>query len=387
MRACPACGASNEATDDFCGNCGGYLGWSDAAPSPPAAADGGDRAAADPGAGTPGGAEAPAGRGTPEGPVTAEGSGTADGRRAAAPGAGPTVGRAQPADPGTVTGHGPERASAPGPDGARRTDGPTPPDEAPRPVKPAKAAAPRPVVRPVVAQDDTTGVPCPSCRALNPPHRRFCRRCAAPLAPVAAVAALPWWRTLWPLRRRVRGGSGRMARLLVILAVTVALCAGGFLLLPAGRHLIEDTRDKLGKAQAVTPAQVHATAELRGHPATDTTDGLSNRYWASPRSGASVTYTFESPFRLVDLIITNGASASAEEYGRQGRALRMTMEATVKGGQVRRQQLTLGDKPGPQTFPVGISDVTAISLTLEAPAGLSGGRHIALAEVEFFRRS
>ncbi|WP_272926856.1 zinc ribbon domain-containing protein, partial [Streptomyces sp. SID486] len=29
MRECPACGASNEATDDFCGNCGGYLGWSD----------------------------------------------------------------------------------------------------------------------------------------------------------------------------------------------------------------------------------------------------------------------------------------------------------------------------------------------------------------------
>lgn len=29
MRACPVCGASNGSTDDFCGNCGSYLGWSD----------------------------------------------------------------------------------------------------------------------------------------------------------------------------------------------------------------------------------------------------------------------------------------------------------------------------------------------------------------------
>ncbi|NEB74861.1 zinc-ribbon domain-containing protein, partial [Streptomyces sp. SID14478] len=31
MRECPACGASNGDTDDFCGNCGSYLGWSDEA--------------------------------------------------------------------------------------------------------------------------------------------------------------------------------------------------------------------------------------------------------------------------------------------------------------------------------------------------------------------
>ncbi|MGW4856704.1 zinc ribbon domain-containing protein, partial [Streptomyces sp. NPDC004288] len=28
MRACPACGAANDPADDFCGNCGAYLGWS-----------------------------------------------------------------------------------------------------------------------------------------------------------------------------------------------------------------------------------------------------------------------------------------------------------------------------------------------------------------------
>lgn len=260
-------------------------------------------------------------------------------------------------------------------------------DDTPLPVKPARAVAPRPVVRPVAAQEDSTsGVPCPACRTPNPPHRRFCRRCAEPLTPVVVPAALPWWRTVWPLRRRTRAGSGRVVRLLVILAVVLALCAGGFLLLPAGRHLIEDTRDKLGKAKAVTPAHVAASAQVPGHPASATTDGLRNRYWGAPRSGAWVTYTFDAPFRLVDLIITNGASKSAQEYARQGRALRVELEVTVEDGQVERQELALSDKPGPQTFATGISDAKTIRLTLTSPAGLTHGRHLALAEVEFFQR-
>ncbi|HWU09898.1 MAG TPA: zinc ribbon domain-containing protein, partial [Streptomyces sp.] len=168
--------------------------------------------------------------------------------------------------------------------------------------------------------------------------------------------------------------------------VVVALCAGGFLLLPAGRHLFEDTRDKLGKPKPVTPSRVTATAQLPGHPAADTTDGLSNRYWAVPGPGASVTYTFGKPFRFVDLIITNGASKTAEEYAREARALRMDMEVTAQDGRVHRKPIALSDKPGPQTVPVGISDVTAVRLTLSAPAGPARGRHIALAEVEFFQR-
>lgn len=263
---------------------------------------------------------------------------------------------------------------------------PTRPD-APRPVKPAKAAAPRPVVRPVTADEDSAGVPCPVCGTPNQPHRRFCRRCAAPLVAVAAPAPLPWWRTVWPFRRRTRAGSGRLTRLLVILAVVLALCAAGFLLLPAGRNLFEDTRDKLAKAKAVTPARVTATDQVPGHPPDLTTDGLSNRYWAVSGPGASVTYTFGKPFRLVDLIVTNGASKSAEEYARQARALRLDMEVTGQDGKVHRQEIDLSDKPGAQTVPVGISDVRRVRLTLGAPVGLTHGRRIALAEVEFFQRA
>ncbi|NYV73903.1 zinc ribbon domain-containing protein, partial [Streptomyces sp. UH6] len=196
------------------------------------------------------------------------------------------------------------------------------------------------------------------------------------------------WRTMWPLgRRRVRAGSGRATRFLVVLVVLAALCAGGFLLLPAGRALVEDTRDKLGKSKPVTPVSVEASAEVPRHPAKNTTDGLSNRYWGAPSPGASVTYTFRKKFRFVDLIVTNGASKSPESYPRQARALQLDLEVTTQDGERHRKELTLSDKPGPQTFPIRVSDAKTVRLTLRSPVGLTEGRHLALAEVEFFARS
>ncbi|MEV4443723.1 zinc-ribbon domain-containing protein, partial [Streptomyces sp. NPDC049577] len=236
------------------------------------------------------------------------------------------------------------------------------------------------------APEEVSGPPCPACGTPNPPGRRFCRRCAHPLTPAEERTPLPWWRTVWPFRRRVRAGSGRAVRLLVILGVVLALCVAGFLLLPAGRALFEDTRDKLGDAKAVTPVDVSAIAQLPSHPATNTTDGLSNRYWGAPGPDASVTYTFGKPFRLVDLVVTNGASASPEQYAREARALRMDLEVTSADGTVHRSSLTLGDKPGPQTFPTGITDVVTVRLVLRSVTGLSEGRHVAVAEVEFFQR-
>jgi hypothetical protein len=175
-------------------------------------------------------------------------------------------------------------------------------------------------------------------------------------------------------------------RFLVILAVVVALCAGGLLLLPAGRAVFEEARDKVGKPRPVTPVDIEASAQVPRHPATNTTDGLSNRYWGAPAPGASVTYTFRKPFRLVDLIIVNGPSKSPEDYARQARALRLDLEVTGQDGMRHRRELTLSDKPGPQTFPLGISDVKTVRLVLRSAVGLTAGRHLALAEVEFFRR-
>jgi hypothetical protein len=221
----------------------------------------------------------------------------------------------------------------------------------------------------------------------NLPGRRFCRRCAAPLNPAPKPAPLPWWRTVWPFRRRVRAGSGRGVRLVVILVAVAALCAAGVALLPAGRALFEDTRDKLGKPRPVTPATSRASAEVSGHPVGRTTDGVTNSYWGAPAPGASVTYTFRKPFRLVDVIITNGPSKNARQYARQARALEMDLVVTTSDGEQRTRKLALSDKPGPQPFRTGFSDVKSIRLVLRSPVGLTAGRHLALAEVEFFQRT
>ncbi|MFB7775327.1 NADase-type glycan-binding domain-containing protein [Streptomyces bauhiniae] len=368
MRECPACGASNEATDDFCGNCGSYLGWS----------EGSERSSR----GRSGAAAA-----EPVEPV--EPVAEPEPEPAPEPVAEPAPTRTAEAAPPTPA---PAPAPAPTPEPTPAAPRPaTPvspaPPAAPQPVKPAKAVAPRPVVRPLPADEDTSGIPCPVCRTPNPPHRRFCRKCAAPLAPVTAPEPLPWWRTVWPFRRRTRAGSGALTRLLVILAVVLALCVAGFLLLPAGRKLIEDTRDKLGTPKAVSPSRVIATAELPGHSAQLTTDGLTNRYWAIPGKGASVTYSFAKPFRFVDVIVTNGASKNAEDYRTQARALHLDMDVYSEDGDVQRKEIDLSDKPGPQPIAVGMSRVTSVRLTLSDPVGLSGGRHVALAEVEFFQRT
>ncbi|WP_327691425.1 zinc ribbon domain-containing protein [Streptomyces sp. NBC_00461] len=536
MRACPACGASNGPGDDFCGNCGTYLGWSEepqahtpAATSPerpvqepsepepstpeqsvpepepstpsqppaPAPASstadaptsaapartsslrsrltGRSRGEADrPGTGqtpdtrsgaderpdTPPGQSAtdeareapstPTPAPTPAGSAsgvsaTADGSGTAvprtgdeagpavsgtpprppqppatppvrpaasasgvsataDGSGTAVPrtgdGSGPAVSGTPPrppqppAAPPVRPASAPATRDIPGPRQPGSPETPTPtPAPAPAPaqdpivaVRPAKPQAPRPVVRPTVVPDEVAGRPCPSCGTPNPPDRRFCRRCATDLKPTAKAAPLPWWRTVWPFRRRVRAGSGRAVRLLVILAVVVALCAGVFLLLPAGRALFEDTRDKLSDPKAVTPSGIEASAQIPGHPAKNTTDGLRNRYWGTPAAGASVKYTFGKPFRMVDLIITNGASKEPQEYAREGRALQMDLEVTTADGERHDKELTLSDKPGPQTIITGISDVKTVRLVLRSPTGLKPGRHLALAEVEFFQR-
>jgi hypothetical protein len=49
VRSCPQCGANVQDTDDFCGNCGTYLGWLDAESEPePEAAGAGQPAAVQP---------------------------------------------------------------------------------------------------------------------------------------------------------------------------------------------------------------------------------------------------------------------------------------------------------------------------------------------------
>ncbi|MBD0689481.1 zinc ribbon domain-containing protein [Streptomyces sp. CBMA123] len=255
-------------------------------------------------------------------------------------------------------------------------------------MQPAKPIAPRPVVRAAAADEAQDGPPCPRCGTPNLPERRFCRRCAAPLTVTAAAAKLPWWRTRWPFRRRVRiGGSGNALRRAIALIVLLALVVAGVLLWPLGKSAYQDVLDKLGSTAPIAPSLTTASAAVEGHPATAADDGLSNTYWGAPAIGDSIGFTFRSPFRLVDLIVHTGGSADPEQFRQQARPLVLSLEVTASDGEVHRKQVTLNDQPGPQTVATGISDVVQVKLTVREAAGTGPGRTIALAEVEFFKRT
>ncbi|MFB7915876.1 zinc ribbon domain-containing protein [Streptomyces sp. NPDC056061] len=255
-------------------------------------------------------------------------------------------------------------------------------------VQPAAPIARRPVVRPVDTDEEPDGPPCPACGTPNLPERRFCRRCAAPLQAREGPKPLPWWRTMWPLRRRVRGGgTGRVLRRSLLVLLIVGLLFVGYLLLPAGRLLIEDVRDKRGGTEGISPVRATASSATRGHPATAAIDGVTNTYWGAPALGASLTCFFDKPFRLVGVTVYTGVSKEPQEFRQGARPTRADMIVTTADGDVHKRELTFTDKPEPHTERLGISDVVSVEFVLRAASGQGEGRPIAVGDVEFFKRT
>ncbi|MFQ6850725.1 zinc ribbon domain-containing protein [Streptomyces sp. 35M1] len=440
MRSCPACGTANGESDDFCGNCGSYLGWSsepvrrgrtrepepvpEPVPAPEPATNPAAKPEPVPESGpapepAPGPAVNPAAEAEAPAPEAAPDPGPAARPEAPArPEQPPEAPRPVPAPPaGTAPTPVPQRPSAlPPPPGPARppvppvppgrptpapvrpgvpASAPTPPSapEADRTdgpigaVRPARPVARRPVVRPVAADEAPDGPPCPACGTPNLPGRKFCRRCAAPLQVREQPAALPWWRTVWPFRRRVRGGSGRALRRTLLVLAVAGLVLAGFLFFPLGRYAYEDVRDKLGGTAEISPTGVSASAAAPGHPASAAIDGLTNKYWGAPALGASLTCSFGTPFRLVGIVVHTGVSKEPQEFRRGARPTRADLLVTTEDGRVHKKAVTFNDKPGKQTVRMGISDVRSVELVLREAAGQGEGRPVAVGEVEFFRRT
>ncbi|MFD3817304.1 zinc ribbon domain-containing protein [Streptomyces rubiginosohelvolus] len=461
MRSCPACGTANGESDDFCGNCGAYLGWSsepvrrgrapdlepeeesvpepEVGPEPAVVPE--PEVVPEPAHEPPPKPVAAAGVPAPEPEPRSvpapepEPARTAEPESAPGPGAKPEAGagtrapQAEPAPPPAPPATARPKAPAPTPvpatpppPPARPSVPPAPPVPSVPPVRPAPAPAPvrpgvpttattsgpgntsdadepvgavrparpvarRPVVRPVAADEAPDGPPCPACGTPNLAGRKFCRRCAAPLQVREQPAALPWWRTVWPFRRRVRGGSGRALRRTLLVLAVAGLVLAGFLFFPLGRYAFEDVRDKLGGTAEISPTGVTASAAAPGHPGSAAIDGLTNKYWGAPALGASLTCSFGTPFRLVGIVVHTGVSKEPQEFRRGARPTRADLLVTTKDGKVHKKAVTFNDKPGKQTVRMGISDVRSVELVLREATGQGEGRPIAVGEVEFFRRT
>ncbi|WP_447009220.1 zinc ribbon domain-containing protein [Saccharothrix hoggarensis] len=311
VRQCPQCGAPVPDGDDFCGNCGTYLGWADQLPTEP--------------------------------------------------------------DLPQLT------LDSVLPDPAPPTAAALLPDQ-PGPVPPARPVPRRPL-RTAAAADTVTGPPCPSCGTPNPPGRRFCRRCAAPLrGDVRRHSGRSGRRWRW------HGDRSRWLRRLVALLAVAVLALAVVLFQPTALRLLEDLRDRLATPAPVAPSVATATAEVAGHPASAAVDGLSNRYWGAPAVGDAVEFTFTTPFRLLSVVVHTGAGVEPAVFAGQARATALDVVVTASDGTHRTIPVVLGDRSGPQRTDTGVSDVVRVRLVVRGAAGLEPGRHVALGEVEFFRR-
>jgi len=175
-------------------------------------------------------------------------------------------------------------------------------------------------------------------------------------------------------------------RRLVALAAVVVLVVAAVLFLPQATALWEDLRDRLATPAPLAVAEVSASASVPGHPASAAVDALSNRYWGTTGQGESIDFGFAAPFRLLSVVVHTGASTEEDVFAAQARPSALDMVVGTEDGATHTVPITLADEPGPQTTDTGISDVVRIRLVVRSVAGAAPGRHVALGEVEFFRR-
>jgi hypothetical protein len=399
---CTACGERAEAGVQFCGGCGAFLEWSE-----PAAATAGREARTGPGAA----AEAPA---APSAPTATPGPGSAPAPGDPSPGGA----RTSSAPPASSTRTPPTSAGPhvvfPGPPAVPPI---MPPAEPRAPVRESVAAPVQPGVgEPAAVRPRGTARPAPEepppapgdlicgqCGAGNVPARRFCRRCGASLADAPVMARPPWWRRLFAGRPRTAPAAGerpapglltrlrslRRPRLLVPLLV-VALAAAGLSLRSQLLKAGDTVKDRVARTEQVHATGVTASSTLRGHAAALAVDGTTDRYWAPARSGDGtgqyLEARFDQAFRLLDLVVYPGTSTTEQQFLTQARPRALEVTATDSHGRASHHTVTLADSPGAQKFHLAVSDVVRIRLTVHGAYGTGPGRHVAVGEVEFFKR-
>jgi hypothetical protein len=254
--------------------------------------------------------------------------------------------------------------------------------EQPEAVQPAKPVAPRPESTSPVEENVPDGPPCPSCSTTNPPGRRFCRRCARPLAEVAEPAAR---------QRRRRGLWNRdrhkLWRRLVVLGALILLVVGALLLYPLGKAAVQDVLDKTSNTAPVRPANITASEAAPGHPATNLADVRTDVYWGAPGPGAWADFQFDRPFRLVGMLVHIGPSTKPDAFATQARPTRLDIIVTSAHGRTRTVHADLADQPAQEQINIGASDVTRVRIVIRSATGLTEGKHIATSLVEFFKRA
>ncbi|WP_157429098.1 NADase-type glycan-binding domain-containing protein [Agromyces salentinus] len=229
---------------------------------------------------------------------------------------------------------------------------------------------------------------CPNCGAGNAPGRHFCRRCAAALEPEpdrshpvshqAAIGTRP------KRRRRFRYGW------IVVVVLIAGLASLAWFLRSPISGFFATAADRVVDSSAYNPVGLGASSSAEGRGPELAHDGFSDRSWApaptGPATGESLSATFDTPFRLVAVQVSSGASAEQAAFLAEARPSTMLVTTTDAAGVTRDHTLKLADEPGPQRFDLGVDDVVAVQMTIQGAFGATDATHVAIAEVEFFGR-
>ncbi|TNM39709.1 hypothetical protein FHP29_12650 [Nocardioides albidus] len=399
-RVCPDCGAALDADEQFCGNCGCYLQWSaasepepapepapvaveaavEAAPPPTPPRRGRPQPASPPRLDRRGTAERPPAPVPPPPPVTGGGDGSGAGPAA------PSVAEALvvPVD---------QQPAAPQP-GLQQPGAQQPGRPRPQPRSRASQPPPEPL--------NPGDLVCGDCGAGNKATRMFCRRCGHTLAE-AEVVRIPWWRRILRRRKRTTAAGSRPtvhalrrapspARLIGTVVALGALGIGGFLLRDVVIGAVDTVRDRVSGVEPQVPGKISASSSQPGHGARLARDGTPNKYWAPASTGAGageyLEVHFDSPVRLVYLLVTPGVSSSDEEaFLAQGRPKELRIVVDREGDSTALHVAHLEDKRGPARIDLGDSKVTRVRIEIrKAYAGSAAESRTAIGELEFFTR-
>ncbi|MGW0733019.1 NADase-type glycan-binding domain-containing protein [Streptomyces sp. NPDC002851] len=402
---CPDCGVRAEPGQSFCDSCGAVLGWTAEQPvnaEPPEIAQTTQAAQTAGGVGTRVGAEAagtattgpaPSGQdqadmGTP--PSGADGADGADAPVPSTPPAPPTP----PTNPDDTVARA-RSLLVPVED----PDSPQSPPPSVTPVLPGRPDADHPQVRaPARESDERGGVPCPWCATPNRPDRHFCGSCAMPMSrhedAAPPVGPRPWWRRLLNSRNeetpwagdrpRLRRGFGRIFNWIVG-AVVLGLLAVAALNANTAYHAV---RDHFAKRAPAAPNSVKASRSFPGHKPQLAFDKLNNTWWGPGvnQSGAGewVEARFEQPTRLLDVIITPGISARADQLSKSALPHRVEATITKPDGKKETHFLTLDQGAGGQLRPFKVGSVSAVRFTVRSSYAASDDKQLSIAEIEFF---
>lgn len=384
---CGTCGARNGPGEDFCGQCGTYLEWDDAAdreiPAKPATSRDTERREHE-------GKHQHPGTPATDAAIEQEAPKTLGERMKAVVGT-------TAAERGTVSaGHQavepPSTLEADADAGDASVGAVLPGMARPKPRKRAAEAFEQPLQH--------GDLVCGHCGAGNQPTRRFCRRCGQDLAE-AEVARIPWWRRIL-LRRKTRAqaaGSrprvarrGRRLRSFFTLAAILITLAGGVLLTrPYWDTARNGVEDRLRNVEPATPDEVRASSSASGHPAPLVRDNGSRSYWAPSATkravGQYLEMRFDRPVRLVYVLVSNGVSGDGNAYLRNGRATRLRATLfTATGTRMPAKTLRLMDTAEPQQRSLRGSDVVRVRFTIAGRKRGAPGTLVGIREIELFKR-